>query len=220
MPAWGPRRARARRRKVVAIVAAGVVALAGVTVTSLATWFDEEWVTAGVNGVPGFATSTFAIEQRTASSGAAWETHKDSASPGVVSFGDVAQELAPGSRAYGWVMVRAAQDSTIGGTVTLRSAYTAGDSALGDALRYSARLITDGASCAAGAYDSAGTELVPAGSTLDADAGLTFRVEPGAPGSPGDAQIVCVELEFPAGSGAGLQGQNLEALWVLEAESD
>lgn len=220
MPAWGPRRARARRRKVVAIIAAGVVALAGVTVTSLATWFDEEWVSAGVNGIPGFSTSTFAIEQRTLGSGATWETHKSSSDPGIVSFGDVAQDLAPGTETFGWVVVRATGDATVGGTITIRSAYSSGDSALGDALRYSARLIPDGSSCAAGLFDGAGTELVPDGSTLDTDATATFRVEPGTGGAPGAEQLVCFALEMPAGGDATLQGQTLEALWVLEAESD
>ncbi len=174
----------------------------------------------GVNGIPGFSTSSFAIEQRTVSTGAGWEAHKSSSAPGVVSFGDVAQDLAPGAQTFGWVMVRATQDATVGGTITLRSTYTTGDSALGDALRYSARLIPDGASCTAGLYDTAGVELVPDGSTLDTDAVTTFRVEPGTGGAPGAEQIVCFELEFPAGSGSGLQGQSLEALWVLEAESD
>lgn len=220
MSAWGPRRARARRRKVVAIVAAGVVALAGVTVTSLATWFDEEWVSAGVNGVPGFSASRFAIEQQTLDDAGTWTTHKDQADPGVVSFGSLASSLAPGSTAYGWVAVRTAADSTVGGTITLRSAYTAGDSLLGDALVYGARVMSDPAECAAGSFDAAGTELVPSGSALDTD-GATFRVEPGTAGAAGATQWVCIELEFPAGAADPLlQGQTLDALWVLEAQSD
>ena len=51
------RRARARRRKVVAIAAVGAVVLAGATVTSLASWLDEEWVIAGVDGSSGIASS-------------------------------------------------------------------------------------------------------------------------------------------------------------------
>src|SRR5688572_3080360 len=63
MPATLTRRTAAQHRKFIALAAAAGVVLSGATVTSLAAWLDEEWVTAGVDGDPGVTASEFEIEQ-------------------------------------------------------------------------------------------------------------------------------------------------------------
>src|SRR5690606_23106645 len=120
------RRARTRR-KVVALVAAGAVVLAGATVTSLATWLDVEWVTAGVDGDPGVSASSFEIQQSLATDEGAWADREtlDEAEP--IDFDDVAAALSPGDVAYGWVSLRTAENS-VGGDLALVSGYTAADS--------------------------------------------------------------------------------------------
>jgi hypothetical protein len=213
------RRAAARRRKFVAMAAAGVVLLSGATVTSLAAWLDEEWVTAGVDGAPGVIASEFEIEQSVATDAGAWFDRETAGVAGVVDFDDIAAALTPGDVAYGWVSLRTAADS-LGGDLTLVSDYTLGDSPLGDALRYGARLHPDTTTCTAGAYASTGSELVASGSVLTAGSGATtFALAAGAAGSPGAAQTVCFRVELPSGASNTLMGETADVTWFFDAIS-
>jgi hypothetical protein len=213
------RRAAARRRKFVAMAAAGVVLLSGATVTSLAAWLDEEWVTAGVDGAPGVIASEFEIEQSVATDAGAWFDRETAGTAGVVDFDDVAAALAPGDVAYGWVSLRAAADS-LGGDLTLVSDYTLGDSPLGDALRYGARLHPDSTTCTAGAFASTGSQLVASGSVLTGGSGgTTFALAAGASGLPGTPQTVCFRLELPAGASDTLMGETADVTWFFDAIS-
>lgn len=213
------RRAAARHRKIVAVAAAGAVLLTGATVTSLAAWLDEEWVTAGVDGAPGVVASEFEIEQSVATDAGAWFDRETAGAAGVVDFDDVAAALSPGEVAYGWVSLRTAADS-LGGDLTLVSDYTLGDSPLGDALRYGARLHPDSTTCTAGAFATTGSELVADGSVLTAGSGATtFALAAGVAGAPGASQTVCFRLELPAGASDTLMGETADVTWFFDAIS-
>jgi hypothetical protein len=219
MSAITTRRAAARRRKLIALAAAGAVLLAGATVTSLAAWLDEEWVTAGVDGAPGVFASEFEIEQSVATDAGAWFDRETAGAAGVVDFDDIAAALSPGDVAYGWVSLRTAADS-LGGDLTLVSDYEAGDSALGDALRYGARLHPDATTCTAGDYASTGSELVATGSALTVGSGVTtFALPAGAAGVAGASQTVCFRLELPSGASDTLMGETADIIWLFDAIS-
>jgi hypothetical protein len=198
MSAISTRRAVARRRKFFAVAAAAAVLVAGTTVTSLAAWLDEEWVTAGVDGAPGVLASEFEIEQSVATDAGAWFNRET---------------------AYGWVSLRTAADS-LGGDLTLVSDYTLGDSPLGDALRYGARLHPDATTCTAGAFATTGTELVASGSVLTTGSGVTtFALAAGTLGAPGTPQTVCFRLELPSGASDTLMGETADVTWFFDAIS-
>src|SRR5688500_8706907 len=83
MPVPSTRLAIARRRKYLAVTAAAGVLLSGATVTSLAAWLDEAWVTAGVDGAPGVIASEFEIEQSVATDAGAWFDRESAGVAGV-----------------------------------------------------------------------------------------------------------------------------------------
>jgi hypothetical protein len=219
MSAISTRRAVARRRKFFAVAAAAAVLVAGTTVTSLAAWLDEEWVTAGVDGAPGVLASEFEIEQSVATDAGAWFNRETAGVAGVVDFDDIAAAFSPGEVAYGWVSLRTAADS-LGGDLTLVSDYTLGDSPLGDALRYGARLHPDATTCTAGAFATTGTELVASGSVLTTGSGVTtFALAAGTLGAPGTPQTVCFRLELPSGASDTLMGETADVTWFFDAIS-
>lgn len=214
------RRAQARRRKTVAIAAAGVVALAGATVTSLATWLDEEWVSAGVNGVSGVGTSTFEIQQHVATDTVTAWNDRETGPGGVVDFGALAALLSPGDSVVGYVSLRATQDSAAG-TLTLEPAPdNATSGALGSALRYSAWLHDTAATCTDSTYASGAISQLVDDQALTVGSGsTTFDLEAGTPSAAGDDQTVCFRLTLPSGASDTLQGQTASVGWYFDAVS-
>jgi len=209
------RRARARRRKIFAIAAAGAVVLTGATVTSLASWLDEEWVTAGVDGDSGVSASDFEVEQQVQGD-SAW-FNRETGPGGVVDFDDLALNLSPGAVVYGWLSLRAA-DGSVGGTVGVVSTYTDGDSLLGDEITYGARLHTSSATCTSGGY-SGGTELVAPDTELEDESATTF-VLPAGSGAAGTPTTVCFRIEFPLSrADDALQGEEATPGWSFESTS-
>jgi hypothetical protein len=199
MSAISMRRAEARRRKFVAIAAAGAVFVGGATVTSLAAWVDEEWVTAGVDGAPGVLASAFEVEQTVATDAGTWFDRETAGGAGVVDFDDVAAALSPGEVAYGWVSLRAAAAS-LGGDLALVSGYTLGDSVLG--------------------YAGTGSELVaPSSALTTGSGGTTFALAAGTGAAPGAAQTVCFRLELPSGASGALMGETADVTWFFDAIS-
>ena len=203
-----------------AVIATGTVVLAGATVTSLATWLDEEWVIAGVNGVGGVGSSEFEIEQRVASDPADTFFDRESApEAGLIELDDVAANLSPGAVAYGWVQVRAAAGS-VGGDLTLAADYVASD--LGAVLVYGARVHPTPATCNATDYASTGSQLVAPTTPVSTGSGTTsFRLDAGTNGDPGAERTVCFRVEFPAAAADDdLQGELASLGWHFVAESD
>lgn len=213
------RRSRARRRKVVAIAAAGTVALAGATVTSLASWLDEEWVTAGVNGTAGIASSSFEIQQQVATD-TSWHD-RETGPGGVVDFGSLASSLSPGVSVVGYVSLRATQGS-VAGTLTLQPAPgNASSGSLGTALRYSAWLHDTPATCTTSAYSSGAiTQLVNDQALSVGSGATTFALAAGTPSAAGDDQTVCFRITLPSGSSDTLQGQTASVGWYFDAVSN
>jgi len=210
------RRANARRRKIFAIAAAGAVVLTGATVTSLAAWLDEEWVTAGVDGDPGVSASDFEVEQQVQGD-SAW-FNRETGPGGVVDFDDLALNLSPGAVVYGWVSLRAANGS-VGGTVSIVSTYTDGDSPLGDVLTYGARLHASSATCTSGGYGG-GTQLVAPNTELEDESATTF-VLPAGSGAAGTPTTVCLRIEFPlTRADDSLQGETAAPGWYFESTSN
>lgn len=214
------RRAHARRRKIIAIAAAGAVLLTGATVTSLAAWLDEEWVTAGVDGVSGIASSEFEIEQLVAGAGEGWENHETIGQSSVVSFDEAASQLSPGVSAVGWVSLRAAADS-VGGTVVLKPASATLTGTLAPALRYSAWLHDTAATCTDTTYASGAMRQLVNDQALNVGSGATtFELDAGTGGAAGEDDTVCFRITLPSGASDTLQGQTATVGWYFESTSD
>lgn len=196
--------------------------LAGATVTSLATWLDEEWVTAGVDGDAGLGASTFEIEQRVAGDAVGAFTDRESAGlAGVIDFGALAGQLSPGAVVFGWVEVRAAADS-VSGDLDIVSDYTAGDSTLGDVLTYGARVVSSTADCSTGGW-AAGAVVTPDATALSGGSTADFELVAGTGGAAGAAKVVCFRIAFPAAGAPGqydaLQGVDADVVWYFDATS-
>jgi len=215
------RRALARRRKIVAIAAVGAVALAGATVTSLASWLDQEWVTAGVNGTSGIASSSFEIQQHVATDTVTQWHDRETGPGGVVDFGSLASALSPGVSAVGYVSLRATLGS-VAGTLTLQPAPdNATSGALGTALRYSAWLHDTSATCTSSTYSSGAASQLVNNQALTVGSGATTFVLPaGTSAAAGDDQTVCFRITLPSGSSDTLQGQTAAVGWYFDAVSD
>lgn len=216
----GTRRARARRRKAIAIAAAGAVLLTGATVTSLAAWLDEEWVTAGVDGVSGIASSRFEIEQLVDGVGEDWENHETQGQSSVVSFDTAASRLSPGASTVGWVQLRAAADS-VAGTVTLQPASASLTGTLAPALRYSAYLHDDLSTCTDGTPATGASATLVSNQALNVGSGsTTFTLPAGTGGAAGAADTVCFVITLPSGAADSLQGQTASVGWYFSSVSN
>jgi len=210
------RRARARRRKFIAMGAAGAIVLAGATVTSLAAWLDQEWVTAGVDGAAGIRASEFNIQQLVATD-SEWQD-REAAPGGVVSFDEVASRLSPGASALGWVQLRAAEDS-IGGTLTIQPASTTLSGLLAPELIYSAWLHDDPDTCTDLDY-ATGELLVDAKPLNQEDAGQ-FTLDAAPEGAAGTPKTVCFRITLPEdGIDDTVQGEPATVGWYFSAVSD
>jgi predicted ribosomally synthesized peptide with SipW-like signal peptide len=124
-----------RRTKTMAFLSGGLVLGLGITAT-LAAWTDSEWVFGGnADGTgPGLGTSTFEVEQDTASpfvAGGAFAQAETN--PGRdLTFSPGALELAPGTSVYAPVALRTV-DGSVGGTLLLQDSEPAAGAALAGA---------------------------------------------------------------------------------------
>jgi predicted ribosomally synthesized peptide with SipW-like signal peptide len=119
-------RAASTRKKVFAILAAGLVVGIGGTMT-LASWTDTEWAYGGNGaGGPGVGTSTFQIDQDATNPFVApgTFTNHDTNPGNSLSFGVGALALTPGDVVYAPVAITSIPNS-IAGTVVLNAAVPA-----------------------------------------------------------------------------------------------
>lgn len=227
------------KKKVVALSAAGLVLVAGATVTSLAAWTDTEWIFGGADANdPGVGTSEFEVQQNvTLDSGVAaadaanWVDRETS--PGQqIDFGVEANSLTPGDTVYAFVRLRTVADSDAG-RLTLNPAVPntepdpvvpngGTDEALFEALDYEARIVTSPTNCNEAGFAGPGTSLVPAGSPL-ATAGTSFDlVADGAEvANNAGEKTVCFALTLPANEPDidTLQGLSTTPVWNFTAIS-
>ncbi|HEY4226544.1 MAG TPA: hypothetical protein VGM70_12105 [Pseudolysinimonas sp.] len=203
-----------------AVAAAGTVLAAGVGITSLAAWTDNEWVNGGFNGTAGVGTSTFEVEQNVGT-GTTWTN--DAASPGgVVDFSALAQKLTPGDVVYGFVRLRA-QTSSVAGTESLVT-DTATLTGLAQYLKYGAVVLdpTDTTTCNATTFArGTATVLTAAGSALTTNGSQTFVMAAGTSTLPGVERVICFQIAMnSSGVPDTAMGQTFDPIWHFSATSN
>jgi len=239
----GQRRAVRRglaRRRVAAILAAGLVVGAGAAAT-LASWNDSEWVFGGALGgngstTPGIGTSTFEVQQNTGDPTAAggW-VDRETAPGGALSFSVGALALTPGDSVYAPVSLRTTAGS-LGAEIGLVAAVdgtTAPQATeLWSLLDLRVAAVTGAAdsqrpACDATAFGTAWAD----GAIGTASATTTLRnLAAGA----GDTLHVCFEISLPdsadllaelagetdpAAALDALQGERVTPVWRFDATS-
>ncbi|MDQ6659206.1 MAG: CalY family protein [Actinomycetota bacterium] len=193
-----------RRRKIRAILAAGLVLGIGAVVT-LAAWNDSEYA----QGT--FAAGTFNMEGSV--DGTAWADHPTPAAAVTLPFTVNPTNLAPGQTVYSPFAVRLAAGTTTGASVAVQAVTNTG---VVTNLTYT--LVSTTSITCNGAAVSSGTALVPAGTALNSVGSQpTFALAKGATAAaPGAAYFMC----FAVTAGAGLvQGQSGTATWQFLATS-
>lgn len=194
-------RASGRRRKVRAVLAAGLVLGAGAAVT-LAAWNDSEFATGT------FTAGTFNLVGST--DGTTFTDHATAGTAATLPFTVNAASLSPTDVAAAPFAVELAANTTNNATVTITSAGTTGTVTN---LTYQL-LQTTTFGCTAA---TTGTTLVPAGTALSTvPASTTFPLAAGTGGAAGAPVYLC----FKVTAGAGLaQGQTGSATWQFQAAS-
>lgn len=215
-------RRAATRNKVLALGAAGVVLAGGVTVGSLAAWTDIEWIAGGAGSVDSIGASTFEVEQF-ALGDEDWGDYEDGDEPNRVDFSAQAAALTPGDTVYGFVQLRTAEKS-LGGTLSLVSDTDVVDETLSAALTYGAVLVDGPDSCDTAGFAAGSTEgsqILAAGSALDADGAVSFSLDAATESAPGTAKTLCFAIHFPIGFAAddSLQGDTVSPVWYFDAIS-
>lgn len=203
------RRARTRRRRVHAVLAAGLVLGIGTTVT-LAAWTDTE------NATGSFGASVFGTESQSAGS----PTYaSNTTAPGATLSFD-ATAMSPGTSFYAWLNVRTTTTSTVGGTVALTSAAPAGG--LAPALQYRAVRMpgpSPASTCNAAAFS--GTPVFIAGAAASyLPVSQVPAAQVASPIGAAGAQLgFCFEVRIQPGAANSFQGQTGTATWTFTATS-
>ena len=194
-----------KRRKVLAILAGGLVLGVGTALT-LAAWNDSEFATGD------FAAGSFNLEGTTDFENVDF-TDNDSAPGASLEFTlPLADNLAPDDTVYAGFWVRLDADTT--SPAELETASIAGDGVNAEHLSYTVHVIDDEATCDA---DSATGSPFASGADLeDLTAGAPEGLSVGAEGDPGEA----VQLCFAVTAEDGLeQGETATATWQFTATS-
>lgn len=196
----------ATQRKVLAILAGGLVLGVGTAVT-LAAWNDSEFA----NGT--FTAGSFNLEGSATSAVAGWGEH-DTAPGAALTFTlPLAGNMSPSDVVYAPFWVRL--DSTTTSDATVTTSLESGTGANAANISYAVYALDEAEACDATAITN-GTMLL-SGATLSASTpGATFGLTNGA-GSAGAAQKVCVI----ATAGAGLtEGGTATGVWEFAATSN
>jgi len=191
------------KRKVLAVLAGGLVLGVGAAVT-LAAWNDSEFA----NGT--FAAGTFNLEGSTTSATADWADHEVAPGAGLDFTLPLAANLAPEDVVYAPFWLRLDETTTSDATVTTTLESGTGDNAAN--LSYAVYAIGDAAPCDATA--SSGTLLLSGAELSVSTAGATFDLTHGD-GVAGAAQQVCVVVT----AGDLAEGSTAAATWTFTAES-
>ena len=195
------------QRKVLAVLAGGLVLGVGIGVT-LAAWNDSEFATGT------FTAGSFNLEGSTTSATTGYDDHNgDTAASLVFQLPAVASSMSPGDVVYAPFWVRL--DATTTNSATLLPAgITAGTGGNEANLSYTVTAIAAGDTCGAAATGT----VVASGTTLSAQTGATSV--PLAEGTPAGTAGTPVQLCFAVTAGAGLtQGAAATATWEFTATS-
>jgi len=196
----------ANQRKVLAILAGGLVLGIGTAVT-LAAWNDSEFA----NGT--FQAGAFNLEGSATSAAAGWGEHAAAPGAALTFTLPLAGNLSPTDTVYAPFWVRL--DSTTTSDATVTTSLESGTGANAANISYAVYALDEADACD-GSATTNGTLLL-SGSTLSAStAGATFDLAHGT-GVAGAAQKVC----FIATAGAGLtEGGAATGVWEFAAESN
>ncbi|WP_105566223.1 SipW-dependent-type signal peptide-containing protein [Microbacterium halophytorum] len=195
-----------KRRKVLAILAGGLVVGVGTAVT-LAAWNDSEFATGT------FAAGTFNLEGSLDDT--TYAEHSDAASAqqlDSVQFVADTSNMVPDEVAYDSFFVRLDDATSIDGSLAL-----AGTTATGDAAQYGYVVAAIDPAAVCDATTIAAGTVLGEGASLDANTAsgtVTLAHGDGAPGAS-------VQLCFAVTAGADLeQGATATTTWEFEATSD
>lgn len=197
-----------KRRKVLAILAGGLVLGVGTAVT-LAAWNDSEFATGN------FAAGSFNLEGATDGADGTYSDHETAGGAAGLEFTlPLSQNMAPDDVVYAPFWVRLDDETTSPATLTAEAITASGDNAAN--LSYSVYEIDATATCGEAAVS--GAELIASGtslSALTADADVTLTEGAGADaGAP-------VQLCFVVTAEDTLtQGDTATATWQFTAESN
>lgn len=195
---------RDRRRKIGAILAAGLVLGVGATAT-LAAWNDSEYAKGS------FAAGSFNLQGST--DGTNYSDHATSGAAATLGFTVSPTNLAPGDVVYAPFAVRLAANTTTDASVTVQAV-----SNTGTVTNMTYVLVrTSSMTCDASAV-TGGTVVIASGtamSSVGTPAGWTL-----SKGSPVTSDGTPVYLCFAVTAGAGLvQNQSGTATWQITATS-
>ena len=191
-----------RGRKIRALLAGGLVLGVGAAVT-LAAWTDQEWATGE------FGAGSFNVQGST--DGTEFTDHTSADGAADLAFElPAAENLSPGDTVAAPFMLRLDEATSYGATVELTDATGAGANAAN--LTYGIVSVTGECTDTA-----TGTEIVPAGTSLDEITGAVgFDLAAGAGDAVGDEVTLC----FQVTAGEGLeQGETGTATWGFTATS-
>lgn len=220
----GNHHGQANQKKVIALSAAGLVLVAGATVTSLAAWTDTEWIFGGAGADPGLiGTSSFNVQQNVTADATSW-TDRETRPGGRIDFSAEASSLVPGETVYAFVRLRTASGSDAADLTLNAEAPLEGSSQLlYSALTYQAGRVSGPQACnAVGLAQSLteGKQIVAAGSALNAvDEEREFELK----ADSGNEETLCFALTLPNteanAANKQLQGQAASPVWNFEAIS-
>ena len=203
-----PTTKQARRRKVAAVLAGGLVLGVG-TMATLASWNDSEFASAT------FTAGQFALESAVDAPGATWVDH--SVTPGALTFSLPVGNLTPTDVVAAPFAVRLAAGTTNDAQVTLVASTAAGD--IAPNLTYEVIKTTAANSCTtATAATDDNTAVVPANTAVDAVTGNTpFNINMGSPTSTAGAPAyLCFKVTAKSSL---VQLQSGTVTWQLQAVS-
>lgn len=198
------------QRKVLAVLAGGLVLGVGIGVT-LAAWNDSEFATGT------FTAGSFNLEGSTTSATGGYASHNvdtgGAAATLVFQLPAVASSMAPGDVVYAPFWVRLDSTTTNNATL-LPTGVTAGTGGNEANLSYVVTAIAPGATCGAGATGT----VVATGTTLSAQTAPTSV--PLTKGATAGTAGTAVQLCFAVTGGAGLtQGTSATTTWKFTATS-
>ncbi|RAZ32938.1 SipW-dependent-type signal peptide-containing protein [Microbacterium sp. SMR1] len=204
-------RRRWRRRRVLAVLAAGSVLGVGAAST-IAAWTDNEVATGS------FVASVFDTQSQTAGS-PTYASHATAANAATLTFPGGA--LSPGALSQAWINVRTSPASTVGGTISLTSATATGG--LVSALEYRAVRLNAAvptATCNAAAFTS-GTPVFVAGGASSYIPVTTVPSNIAAnPIDAAGAQLgFCFEVRIQPGAANSFQGASGNVTWTFTGTS-
>jgi predicted ribosomally synthesized peptide with SipW-like signal peptide len=218
------------RKKIFAVLAAGLVVGIGGTMT-LASWTDTEWALGGNGTAAGVGTSTFSVDQNADNpflAGSTFSNHSTLATANPLSFSTGALALTPGDTVYAPVALTNSATS-IAGALALQPAViatgvTVNDtgSLLSSALHLSISAVSTAAGGVPPTCDAAGFALFTKVIQTDVTGLFTTHVATSEtlPAAGSNVQHYCFKITLPTGSPSTLQGRTTAPVWQFVATSN